>query len=153
MDTATAAWIGFLGAIVGGLIGGVASFLGNRQGAEHAYELHRKWNEETARKQVIQLLKHTLHTANVSAEIYNDVKAKGIDIKIHSINLYIYDDEWPAKLALAGMTDDEHEIIIKWFTQIELISEDSQVLVEQLVSMAENHQSKIKEVISKYETV
>jgi uncharacterized membrane protein YciS (DUF1049 family) len=141
-----------IGAIVGAIVGGLMSFLGNKVGAKDNFKLLKEWNEHNSTKQIIRQLKYTIKTASVARGMLSKIiqdKPKGIALK--TINLSLYDADWPRELGMSKLEKAEYEDVITWYTQIDLINDEGNVDIETLVRIYDTHGNKIESIIKKYD--
>ena len=143
-----------IGALIGAVLGGLLSFIGNKVGANENFKLIKQWNENNATKQIIKQLKYTVKTARVSVEMWEKYKRTNKPSgskNIMSINLSLYDNEWPKELGLSKLDNLEYEEVIQWYTQLDLVTEDGNIDVETLVKIANVRLDKISSIIEKYD--
>lgn len=122
MDAATAAWIGLLGALVGGLIGGVGSYYGSINASNRNVAFTQKIQVLNAQAQLHRQLEFSIFKIDKWNE--QIVKCNEFE-KLFYVEYLIYDFEWHKHLGilLDQIPIEYQDIIVLWFDSLaDLIS-------------------------------
>lgn len=125
-----ALYFGILGALIGGICGGVGSYYGGILGAKENFQLNLDLKEKQYKRLLLIQLKYT----------YNIIIALNTTCKDEQPFPFIicfFDNDWYEKLTyLQGITDEEMRNIVNWFLSL-IQLEKGVVLEKRLPTVAE----------------
>lgn len=105
----------FLAAISGGVVGGIGSFYGGLTGAERSYKLMANAKQIDVDNLVAR--NHELLISQIKYS-YKKLTTHSPTDTLVIVRDLIYDRDWPKYLGLAGLPDEDSEVIINWFQEL-----------------------------------
>jgi hypothetical protein len=110
-----AMWIGFLGAVFGGAVGGLFTYLGVKLTLNTQQDL-RKFEMESHKKMLLTQLKFT-----------RDVMSglQSIGSKSLNASYLVYDQDWHKHTLYTDFNKDEFRILVNWFHLMHMIEKEA----------------------------